>query len=462
MKDQAKREIDAERRAFLKQAGAIPAAFCLAGCATGASGSAPVQRAGAPGAMTGFAAEPLDTVRVAVIGTGRRGLTLLRLLAAIDGVEIRAICDPYAPAIARATALLSDAGAATPAVYGDGDYAYRSMLDRNDVDAVFVVTPWRWHTPMAVDTMRAGKHAFVEVPAALTLDECWQLVETAEATRRHCMMLENVCYGREEMMALNMVRDGVLGELLHGESAYIQVLRWQMKDIEEGSGCWRTDWHTKRDANLYPTHGLGPIAQYMDINRGDRFDYLTSMSSPARGRQLYAAREFPPDHLRNRAKYVCGDMNTSIIKTALGRTIVVQHDTTTPRPYTRHNLIQGTNGVYARYPDRIAVESEGDFHEWQHDMASWRERYEHPLWRRLASAASENEGHGGMDYVMLWDIVDRLRSGRALDQTVYDAAAWSAVIPLSEASNADRGNSRDFPDFTRGAWSSAPPLTVAA
>jgi len=276
----------------------------------------------------------------------------------------------------------------------------------------------------------------------------------------NCMMMENVCYGREELMALNMVRQGVLGELLHGEAAYIHELRWQMKDMEEGTGSWRTDWHTRRNANLYPTHGLGPIAQYMNINRGDRFDYLSSMSSPALGRQLYARREFPADHIRNQATYICGDMNTSLIKTVKGRTIMVQHDTTTPRPYTRHNLIQGTNGVYGQYPDRFALESLGEFHEWQHDMSSLQERYDHELWKRTEAAANELGGHGGMDFVMLWRTVYCLRNGLPLDQNVYDAAAWSVVIPLSEASNADRGDSQDFPDFTRGAWRNAPAFEI--
>ena len=190
----------------------------------------------------------------------------------------------------------------------------------------------------------------------------------------------------------------------------------------------------------------------MDINRGDRFDYLSSMSSPALGRQLYAKREFPADHIRNQAKYICGDMNTSLIKTARGRTIMVQHDTTTPRPYTRHNLIQGTNGVYGQYPDRFALESEGEFHEWQHDMSGLQARYDHELWKRTEEGAEALGGHGGMDYVMLWRTIYCLRNSLPLDQNVYDAAAWSVVIPLSEASNADRGNSKDFPDFTRGTW----------
>ena len=444
------------RRNFLKSASLVPAALYLDGCAsTGGQKTSSSLSNGTVSSVMDHSAPPLHKIRVGLIGMGRRGLPMLRLLLAIDGVEVKAISDPYAPAIENARKLFAELDVALPVFYEDGDYDYRNMLERADIDVVYIATPWTWHTPMSVASMDAGKHALVEVPAALTTDECWQLVETAERTRMHCMMMENVCYGREELMALNMVRQGVLGELLHGEAAYIHELRWQMKDMEEGTGSWRTDWHTRRNANLYPTHGLGPIAQYMNINRGDRFDYLSSMSSPALGRQRYAQREFPADHIRNQANYICGDMNTSLIKTAKGRTIMVQHDTTTPRPYTRHNLIQGTNGVYAQYPDRFALESEGEFHEWQYDMAGLQKRYDHQLWKRTEAGASALGGHGGMDYVMLWRTIYCLRNGLPLDQNVYDAAAWSAVIPLSEASNADRGNSKDFPDFTRGAWKTA-------
>lgn len=440
------------RRDFLKSASLVPAAMYLDGCAAGGG-----QKSGSSTAtsMMDYADRSFDTVRVGMIGMGRRGLPMLRLFLAIDGVEVTAISDPYAPAIDNAKKLFAEQDVEQPAYHGAGDFDYRNMLERDDIDVVYIATPWRWHTPMSVESMDAGKHALVEVPAALTMNDCWQLVETSEATQKHCMMMENVCYGREELMALNMVRQGVLGELLHGEAAYIHELRWQMMDMGEGTGSWRTDWHTRRNANLYPTHGLGPIAQYMNINRGDRFDYLSSMSSPALGRQLYAQREFPADHERNQVKYICGDMNTSLIKTAQGRTIMVQHDTTTPRPYTRHNLIQGTNGVYGQYPDRFALESEGEFHEWQHDMSDLQERFDHPLWKRTKAGADALGGHGGMDYVMLWRTIYCLRNGLPLDQNVYDAAAWSAVIPLSEASNADRGNSKDFPDFTRGAWETA-------
>jgi hypothetical protein len=467
MAEEKKKLHNPERRKFLQKASLLPAGLFLGPNALAATqtGTGTKRAAAGEQSMMGHVAPKLDRVRIGVIGAGRRGTTMLRLLASLDGVDIKAVCDPYDPAIDDAKKLVSELGAPIPDMYANGDYAYRTMLERDDIDAVLVLTPWFWHTPMAIDVMLSGKHALVEVPAALTLDQCWQLVETSEKTRMNCMMMENVCYGREEMMALNMVRQGVLGELLHGEAAYIHELRWQMKDMEEGTGSWRTGWHTRLNANLYPTHGLGPIAQYMNINRGDRFDYLTSMSSPALGRQLYAQREFAADHPRNQVKYICGDMNTSLIKTVKGRTIMVQHDTATPRPYTRHNLIQGTNGVFGGYPERIALDSnptgaDGEFHDWQDDMAKFYERYDHPLWIELATEAKESIGHGGMDFVMLWRTVYCLRNGVPLDQNVYDAASWSAVTPLSASSVSDRGNSVDFPDFTRGAWATTPALEV--
>lgn len=307
------------------------------------------------------------------------------------------------------------------------------------------------------------------------------------------MMMENVCYGRDELMVLNMVRQGLFGDLLHGEAAYIHELRWQMKELTEKTGSWRTYWHTKTNGNLYPTHGLGPVSQYMNINRGDRFDFLTSTSSPAIGRQAYAAREFDKNHERNQLNYIAGDMNTSIIKTVKGRTIMVQHDTTSPRPYSRHNYIQGTNGTFAGFPDRIAIEnapenikaqyqkdyelavsqwqkngqqgrkpSHASFHRWDYELAKWQAEYDHPLWTRMGNEAERNGGHGGMDFLMLWRIIYCLRNEQPLDQDVYDAAAWSVIAPLSADSVTDRSNSKDIPDFTRGVWQQAKPLGIVS
>ncbi|MEI5639944.1 MULTISPECIES: Gfo/Idh/MocA family oxidoreductase [unclassified Pseudoalteromonas] len=454
---------DLNRRRFLQSMAAIAATSAVVGCASN-NNKSPLAPKPQGNSVQGLVVPKLDVVRVAFIGVGQRGVGAVKHFCHIDGVEIKAICDTHQAVVDRAVKIVTDKGLNKPDTYGRSDLDYRRMLARDDIDIVIISTPWKWHTPMAVDTMESGKHALVEVPAAVTIEEAWQLVNTSERTQKNCMMLENVCYGRDELMVLNMVRQGLFGELLHGEAAYIHELRWQMKELEQKTGSWRTHWHTKRNGNLYPTHGLGPVSQYMNINRGDRFDYISSMSSPALGRAAYAKREFPADHPRNQLDYIAGDMNTSIIKTAKGRSIMVQHDTTTPRPYSRHNLIQGTNGVFAGFPNRIALENGGSksFHEWDYDMNDWYGKYDHPLWQKMGAEAERNGGHGGMDFLMFWRIVYCLRNGEPLDQDVYDAAAWSAVFPLSMDSVADRSNSKDFPDFTRGTWRTATPLGIVS
>jgi predicted dehydrogenase len=453
---------DTYRRGFLNTVALTTAAGTAGGCVRNNNDKAGVRSSSGPTVM-GLVVPRMGVVRAGLIGVGRRGTVLTDLLCRIDGVEIKAICDTRQEALDRAMRIVAEHGKPAPRPVTGDDHAYRSMLERDEVDIVLIAAPWRWHAPIAVDVMEAGIHALVEVPVATTVEECWQLVDTAERTQKNCMMMENVCYGREELMVLNMVRQGIFGELLHGEAAYIHDLRRQMKEMTHKAGSWCTDWHTRRNGNLYPTHGLGPIAQYMGINRGDRFDYLTSVSSPAAGRKAYARREFPASHERNSLDYICGDMNTSLIKTVRGRSIMVQHDTTTPRPYTRHNMIQGTRGVFCGFPGRIALDTEDDSdssHHWDRDMDAWYARYEHPLWQQIRAEAERAGGHGGRDFVMLWRVVYCLRNGEALDQDVYDGAAWSVVSPLSADSVADRGNSKTIPDFTRGAWETATPLRI--
>ena len=483
---------DLDRRKFLKSAVASAAAVGVVSACSSPSNQAnlsPLKQQGA--SVMGLAIPALEVVRVGFIGVGQRGSGFIKHYCHLEGVEIKAICDTHEEVLDRSIDYVVNKGFAKPARYTGSDFAYREMLARQDIDIVIIATPWKWHTPMSVETMESGKHAFVEVPAATTLEECWQLVNTAERTQKNCMMMENVNYGREELMVLNMVRQGLFGDVLHGEAAYIHDLRWQMKEVEHKTGSWRTYWHTKRDGNLYPTHGLGPVSQYMNINRGDRFDFVTSTSSPALGRAEYAKEEFPENHERNSLKFTAGDMNTSMIKTVNGRSIMVQHDTTSPRPYSRHNLIQGTNGTFAGFPNRVAVEdapakikakydaqfdkemsawqaagSKGrkpqhqSFHGWDYDMEKWYEAYDHPLYTRMGEEAKRNGGHGGMDFLMMYRIVYCLRNGEALDQDVYDAAAWSSIFPLSMASVADRSNSKTIPDFTRGAWKSGKPLGI--
>ncbi|MAD03291.1 MAG: alpha-N-acetylgalactosaminidase [Pseudoalteromonas sp.] len=483
-----------DRRSFLKSAAAITAATVVTGCAKSQQGdnqSTPLAAQGK--SVMGLAVPAMDVVRVGFIGVGQRGSGHVKHLCHIEGVEIKAICDTDQLMLDKSVNYVVEKGLPKPTAYTGSDKAYLDMLARDDIDIVIISTPWKWHTPMSVETMESGKHAFVEVPAATTMEECWQLVNTAERTQKNCMMMENVNYGRDELMVLNMVRKGVFGELLHGEAAYIHDLRWQMKEIDRSTGSWRTYWHTKVNGNLYPTHGLGPVSQYMNINRGDRFDFVTSVSSPALGRAAYAERKFPAGHERRSLKFTAGDMNTSIIKTVKGRSIMVQHDTTSPRPYSRHNLIQGTNGTFAGFPNRIALEdvppaiakiyqqqyeaelaawekagSQGrkphmqNFHSWDQDMEKWRAEFDHPLWKRMGEEAVRNGGHGGMDFIMLWRMIYCLRNNEPLDQDVYDAAAWSSIFPQSMASVADRSNSKTIPDFTRGAWQTGKPLGIVS
>ena len=449
------------RRSFLKALGGALAA----GAAAGTGGTAVAHQAttpptGAPAA--GLVAPTLGVVRWGLVGIGARGLSHVEQLLRLDGCQITALCDPHAPALERGLAAVATAGRAKPAAFGNGPDAWRRLVERADVDAVLISTPWEQHVAQAVGALRAGKHAFVEVPAAVTLDECWQLVEVAESTRRHCMMLENVCYGREELMVLHMCRKQLFGDLTHAEAAYIHDLREQEKEIEWGTGSWRVPHYERRNGNVYPTHGLGPVAQYLNVNRGDRFTRLVSMSSPALGYQQYAAREFPAAHPRNQAKYICGDMNTSILQTALGRTVLVQHDVASPRPYTRLNVIQGTRGAFGGFPNRIVVEGRGDTHRWDTDMAKWYAEFDHPLWTKVGEAAVKAGGHGGMDFVMLWRLVQCLREGLPLDQDVYDAATWSAIAPVSEQSVARGGAPIEVPDFTRGAWKTLSPLGIVS
>jgi predicted dehydrogenase len=405
----------------------------------------------------------MTTVRAGMIGFAGRGWDHLTHLLLIEGVEVTALCELKGHALERGAKLIEEKGRPRPALYGNGPDDYRRMLERDDLDIVFITTDWDTHAPMAVHAMQAGKHAFVEVPAAVTVDQCWELVETAEQTRLNCMMLENVCYGREELLVLNMVRQGVLGTLLHGEAAYIHDLRSQMHDVDT-IGVWRTLHYAGRNGNLYPTHGLGPIAQYMNINRGDRFERVVSMSSPAAGRDLYAEEHFPGDHKWNRIeKWRCGDINSSLIQTALGRTILVQWDETSPRPYSLHNMIQGTKGCWAGYPSRLVVQGRTpSTHEWVQGegLKPWYDEYEHPLWTRMGEVAAKVGGHGGMDFLMLWRLIYCLRNGEPLDQDVYDAAAWSIIGPLSEESVSKRGRPVKVPDLTRGRWRRRQPLGI--
>jgi hypothetical protein len=263
-------------------------------------------------------------------------------------------------------------------------------------------------------------------------------------------MLENCCYGYNELLVLNMVRAGLLGEILHGEGAYVHDLRAALFD-DGGRGVWRRLPHIHRDGNLYPTHGLGPIASYMGINRGDRFDYLVSVSSPQRGLDAWREAHVDRSSPQWTETYRCGDVNTSLVKTAAGRTIVVQHDVVNPRPYDRFNVVAGTRGIFRDYPPRVYLEDQEGPEEYT-SLDPYRERFEHRLWKQQGERARQLGGHGGMDFIMVERLVHCMRQGLVPDLDVYDAAAWSALGPLSDASVAAGSAPFGFPDFTRGRW----------
>jgi Oxidoreductase family, NAD-binding Rossmann fold len=440
------------RRDFLKNSAASSAGVLVADRLLSADAKTEPKAEASPkhssGTMMGVPFKARERVRLGIIGVGGRGSSLLRDLLAIDGVDVKAICDLVPEKVARAQKAVTDNGQPRPAGFSKGEWDFKN-LTQLDLDIVYIATPWNWHVPMAIDVMKNGKHAAVEVPTCTSLDECWEVVNTSESTRQHCMILENCCYGSTEMMVHAMVRDGMFGELTHAEAAYLHDLRGILT-ANEGEGLWRRFPHMQSNGNLYPTHGLGPVAHYLDLHRGDRFDYMVSLSSREASLSEYVGIRFPETDPKRREKYVCGDMNTSIIRTVKGRTILLQHNVVSPRPYSRLNSISGTKGAFADYPPRLFVDGQKG-EEWQ-SVDAFRDRYEHPLWKQTGAMARKTGGHGGMDYVMNYRLMDCLKRGLTPDIDVYDAAAWSAPTALSEASVAAHGNPQKFPDFTRGGW----------
>ncbi|MBE0713159.1 MAG: Gfo/Idh/MocA family oxidoreductase, partial [Candidatus Aminicenantes bacterium] len=368
------------RRDFLKIGAAAGLGAAVAGLGLEAKGAA---------ALTGearsqFKTTPIPAVRVGFVGVGGMGSAHVQNYLNIEGVEIKAICDVVPSKVERAQKWVVAAGQPKPAGYSKGPEDFRRMCETEELDLVMTATPWEWHVPVCLAAMKNGKHAATEVPAAMSLDDCWALVETAEKLKKHCQMMENCCYDRIELMTLNLVRKGLLGEVLHAEAGYLHDLRG-VKFSNEGEGLWRRAWAQKLNGNLYPTHGLGPVAQCMNINRGDAFDYIVSMSSPVRGLHEYAVATFGAESPQAKERYVLGDVNTSLIKTKLGKTIILIHDTNLPRPYTRINLVQGTKGLAHKWPDRIYVEGKAAKpHQWD-DFEKFAAEFEHPLWRAIAS-----------------------------------------------------------------------------
>ena len=400
--------------------------------------------------MSGYAAPKLDTVRIGYVGVGSRGSGAVELAASIGNVEVVAVCDVVQEKVD--STIKSVEGKFKPDAYVGKD-AWKQVCERDDIDMIYICTPWEMHAPMAIYAMQQGKHAAVEIPAAITMDECWELVETSEKTKKHCMMLENTCYDFFEMLTLNMARHGFFGEVIHVEGAYLHDIFESFFKKEARWNLWRLR-NNLTSGSLYPMHGLGPICQILNVNCGDKMDYMVSMSSEdfmMRAKAEEMAKLDPDFEPFVEAGNFRGNMSSSIIKTANGKTILVQHDVSSPRPYSRLHTISGTKASAQKYPlpRRVAVG-----HEWlnEEEIKELEEKYTPELIRKVGKMAKEVGGHGGTDYLLTWRMIDCLRNGLPLDQDVYDAAAWSSIIPLSKWSVANGSRPINIPDFTNGKW----------
>jgi len=445
------------RRDFVKLGvaaglGAVLNGAGLTGCAT--PGETAVAASSEP-----VVAPPIDLIRVGFVGIGHMGLSHVSNLTRIEGCRITAVCDIRPERVEAARKVITEAGFPEPSVYTHGDHDFERMCETEVLDLVYNAAPWRWHTPICLAAMNNGKHAASEVNIALSIEDCWQLVETSEKTRKYCVMQENCCYDRTEMIVLNMIRQGLLGEVIHGECGYLHDLRGLKLSPTYYQGMWRLHHSVKRNGNLYPTHGIGPMAWCMDINRGDAFDYVVSMSSNSRGLNLFAEEKYPDSEWVAK-RFALGDVNTSLIRTKKGKTIICKHDTNLPRPYSRDFLVQGTKGIARKYPtEQIHIEGMTEGHGWE-DLAAYGEKYEHPVWKAMREKA-EGAGHGGMDFIEDYRLITALRRGVSPDIDVYDSVVWSSIIPLSEQSVAEGSRPVKFPDFTRGMWKKSRELGVS-
>lgn len=407
--------------------------------------------------LTGLPARGQQPVRLGVVGVGARGTSHLRGLLRRDDVEIPALCDVKPDNLKRARDLVQQSGRPRPEGYGESDTSYRKLIAREDLDGVLIATPWLWHVPMAVEAMEAGMFVGLEVPAATTVEGCWNLVHTVEETGMHCMLLENVCYRRDVMAVLKMVRKGLFGELVHCRCGYqhslIPFLFNDEVSFGPGTGSvssWRTEHYRKRNGDLYPTHGIGPVAHWLDVNRGNRFERLTATATKARGLHNHIVEEAGEDHPKADVRFTQGDVVTTTITTANGESIVMTHDTSLPRPYSLGFRVQGTDGLWTVDSQGVHVEGRSPAHEWE-EWTPYQNEFDAELWTRHENQA-EGAGHGGMDFFVRNAFVESIKRDVAPPIDVYDAATWSVLTPLSEASIDQGGHPVEVPDFTDGRW----------
>lgn len=444
-----------DRRNFLQKA-------TLAGSATGIL----------PSILLNKETEPArDKVRIGFIGVGLRGRNHLQQALFRPDVEVNAICDIDSNSVKAALDLVKKAGRKEPAVYSKGDEDFLNMVKRDDLDAILIATPWQWHVPMTIAAMKAGKYAAVEVSATVTLQESWDLVDTFEKTGSHCMILENVCYRRDVMAILKMIREGMFGEMTYAHCGYqhdLRGIKFNNGTSNEGTGVefgekgfseakWRTQHSVDRNGDIYPTHGLGPVAQWMNINRGNKFNYLTSTATKPLGLHKYVVDHGGKDHPNAKVNFKLGDVVTTVIQCHNGENIVIIHDTNSPRPYSLGFRAQGTEGIWMNDGHTIYLEDVSPKkHEAEPD-APYLKKYDHPLWTKYEKEA-ENAGHGGIDYFVFRGFIEAVKRKVAPPIDVYDAAVWSAISPLSELSIARGSSPVEIPDFTRGKWKTNKPI----
>ncbi|MFM9372667.1 Gfo/Idh/MocA family protein [Streptomyces sp. Da 82-17] len=451
------------RRTMMRNAGIAGVGLGLAGLTGGtahanpAAATTPAQATAAAAApprqgetMIGVPFEKRSTVRVGIVGLGNRGGSMIDLFLALPQVRVVALCDPVKEKTAAAAKKVTDAGQPAPATYTNGEDDYENLCKRSDIDFVYVATPWDFHFDMAKTAMLNGKHVGVECPIALELGQLWELVDLSERTRKHCMQLENCCYGKNEMRVLRMAHAGLFGELLHGAGAYNHDLRGLMFDRDYYEGPWRRLWHTRLRGDLYPNHGFGPVSNYMDVNRGDRVTHISSFGTPALGLAEYRKANMPPGDPSWKETYIESDRTISLVQTEKGRVIRLEHDVSTPHPYSRINSLGGTKGVFEDYPSRIYLEPGHTDDKW-HDFAEFAD-WDHWLWKEHSNPPG---GHGGMDYIMVFRLMQCMQLGLVPDFDVYDAVTWTAPVPLSHASIKANGAPQEIPDFTRGLWKKA-------
>ena len=401
--------------------------------------------------------QPENNVRMGFIGVGGRGTTLLKICLTMEDVEIPAICDITKKNLHNAQALVEGSGRKKPEGYFKDEEIFNEMVARDDLDGVVIASPWEWHAPMAIATMKAGKYAAPEVGAASSVDECWQLVRTSEETGMPCMMLENSCFERPFMAVLRMIREGIFGEILHCQGAYEHDLRGRIVKgkgtgvvLKEG-GDYRTRHNRKRNGNIYPTHAIGPIATWLNIDRGNRFQYLTATATKSRGLHDWTVRNLGKNHRFADIDWIHGDVVTSVIKCQNGESIIVNHDTNLPRPHTDMTRVQGTRGVWMNDSKTIHIEGRSPRKKWE-SFKPYQSEFEHPLWQRYLREGVRKGGHGGIDHLTLRSLVESIKSRSFPPIDVYDTASWRAITPLSEQSVALGSQPIPFPDFTDGKW----------